>query len=561
MNDQTDAELLRAYAENRTEAAFAELVRRHMDLVYSAALRMVCDAHLAKDVTQGAFVALAQNADKLAQHPVLSGWLHRTTQNIAAQTVRTDVRRRNREQEATAMNELLAGENEAAWTEIAPHLDAALGELAEADRDALLLRYFERKSAREMAQALGISDEAAQKRVNRAVERLRAVFAQRGVAIGASGLVVLISTHSVQAAPAGLAMTVTTAVAVGGTVVTTGTALTAIETIAMTTIQKVAVTTVLAVAAGALIYEARQISTLREQNTAFQRQITDLQGQNLALQQARDAASQRQANLIEEVAGLKKGQDQSEMQRLRGEVGNLKRDKDALGKQSALNKLTADPASRKLMRDQQKMGMKMIYSDLAKSLKLDEEATGKLDDLLADHIMDGIDLVTQTLQDKNNRTEIDQIFTAADKEMESKVQALLGDEGLKQYKEYSDDILANITASQFEDNFTGTKEEKVAKKDQFAKILQEETRNALAAAGLPADYQTVPSLNLGNIASESRGEQSLKLLDDIYARAVARSEFMSEDELKKFSDFRAKAQENNRTILLMNRNMMAPLAQ
>src|SRR6266511_3939883 len=151
---------------------------------------MVCDSHLAGDVTQGAFVALARSAPQLTERTVLSGWLHRTAQNIAAQTVRSDVRRRARESRwiGTAMNELLATESDAAWEHIAPHLDAALGELSEADRDALLLRYFERKSAQEMAQVLGVSDEAAQKRVSRAVERLREFFAKRGITVGASGL-------------------------------------------------------------------------------------------------------------------------------------------------------------------------------------------------------------------------------------------------------------------------------------------------------------------------------------------------------------------------------------
>ena len=188
MNDHTDSQLLRAYTERRSEPAFAELVRRHVDFVYSAALRIVCDSHLAEDVTQGVFVALAKNAAQLTDHPVLSGWLHRTTQNIAAQTVRTDVRRRAREQEAAAMNELLSAEPDVLWKHIAPYLDVALGELSEPDRDALLLRYFERKSAREMAQTFGTSEDAAQKRVSRAVERLREFFAKRGVAVGASGL-------------------------------------------------------------------------------------------------------------------------------------------------------------------------------------------------------------------------------------------------------------------------------------------------------------------------------------------------------------------------------------
>src|SRR5207249_3908561 len=111
------------YAGRRSEAAFAELVRRHVDFVYSAALRMVRDAQHAEDVTQSVFVALAQNARQLTNHAVLSGWLHRTTQNLAANAIRADVRRRAREQEAAAM--MLSAEPETVWENIAPHLDEA----------------------------------------------------------------------------------------------------------------------------------------------------------------------------------------------------------------------------------------------------------------------------------------------------------------------------------------------------------------------------------------------------------------------------------------------------
>src|SRR5580765_8043798 len=128
MNRETDSQLLHAYAESRSEAAFSELVRRYVDFVYSAARRIVRDPHLTEDVTQGVFVALAKSARHLINRPVLSGWLHRTAQNIAAQTVRTIERRRAREQEAAAMNELLSAESEPSWKHIAPHLDAVLSE-------------------------------------------------------------------------------------------------------------------------------------------------------------------------------------------------------------------------------------------------------------------------------------------------------------------------------------------------------------------------------------------------------------------------------------------------
>src|SRR5437773_847754 len=208
MDNLSDQELLRQYADGASEDAFAELLRRYVDLVYSAAFRMVRDRHLAEDVTQGAFMALARSARKVADHPVLSGWLHRTTQNLAVKIIRSEARRRAREQEAAAMNESVSAQSDANWEQIAPHLDDALGELSELDRDAILLRYFQRKSAREMAETLGTSEEAAQKRVSRAVERMRELFAKRGVAVGAGGLMVVLSAHAVQAAPVGLSASI-----------------------------------------------------------------------------------------------------------------------------------------------------------------------------------------------------------------------------------------------------------------------------------------------------------------------------------------------------------------
>jgi RNA polymerase sigma factor (sigma-70 family) len=226
---------------------------------------MVCDAHLAEDVTQVAFVALAQNARDLTHRPVLSGWLHRTARNLATKVVRTEARRRAREREAAAMNELLSAEADTTWKHIAPQLDAALGELSEPDRDALLLRYFERKSASEMAQTLGISDEAAQKRVNRAVERLREFFAKRGVTVGASGLAIVISANAVQAAPVGLAVTISNAAALAGTTVAATTTATASKTIAMTTIKiKLAAAVVIAALAIPLAVLWYQNASLRQ---------------------------------------------------------------------------------------------------------------------------------------------------------------------------------------------------------------------------------------------------------------------------------------------------------
>jgi RNA polymerase sigma factor (sigma-70 family) len=558
VNDQTDSQLLRAYVEHRAEPAFAELVRRHVDFVYSAAKRMVCDSHLAEDVTQGVFVALAKQAVQLADRPVLSGWLHGTAQNIAAQTVRTDVRRRAREQEAVAMNEL--SESTAHWQQIAPYLDTALGELDESDRDALLLRYFERKSAQEMAQTLGISDEAAQKRVRRAVEKLREFFSKRNVTIGASGLAVVISANAIQAAPLGLAVTISTATVLAGTAVSTSTIIVATKTIAMTTLQKTLITTTLAIVAGAGIYEASQASKLRGQVQMLQQQQSPLADQILQLQHERDSATNQLAALADELARVKK--NPSEVLKLRGEVGVLRQEKTAIGSQSALNKITANPETRKALRDQQKTGMSVIYAELANRLKLTPDQTGQLNDLLADHVMDSIDLITQSLHDKSSRNEIDQLFANLDSNLQAKLQASIGPDGLAQYLDSTKNLGTTLTVSQFGGSLTGDPATIADKKSQLTQAMQEATQSALAAANLPANFQTVPILNFANIASEEEGQQSVALLTSIYGQvATQATTFLTADELKKFQEFTSTAIKNNQSMLLMNRNLMAPISE
>ncbi len=319
MNKLNDQELLRDYAEHRSETAFTELVRRHIDLVYSAAFRMTGEAHSAQDVTQAVFVALGQNAARLARHPVLSGWLHTTSRNLAAKHVRAAVRRENHEQEAAAMNALMSAAPDASWEQIAPQLDAALGELDDADRDAVLLRYFEKKSAREIAEILGISDEAAQKRVSRAVERLREFFSKRNVTIGASGLTVLISANAVQSAPAALLTTISATV-LAGTAASTSATIAATKAIAMTTFQKTIVTAALVATVSAGIFEAHQNSESQKQIRNVQQQQSSLNEQFAQLQRERDDATNRLDGLIAENAQLKSNSNQQELLKLRGQV-------------------------------------------------------------------------------------------------------------------------------------------------------------------------------------------------------------------------------------------------
>src|ERR1041385_187738 len=191
----TDMELLARYTRQHAEDAFAEIVRRHLGLVYSAALRQVRSPQLAEEVSQSAFVKLAGEARRLKPNTILSAWLYRVTRREAIDVVRREASRQLREQIATEMNAMKA--TAAAWPHIEPLLDEAMHALDDTDRTAVLLRYFENKSLREVGATLGTSDDAAQKRVSRAVERLREFFAKRGITVGASGLVVVITHHAV----------------------------------------------------------------------------------------------------------------------------------------------------------------------------------------------------------------------------------------------------------------------------------------------------------------------------------------------------------------------------
>ena len=252
----TDQELVSQFTREHSEDAFALLVNRHLNLVFSAALRQVRSPQLAEEVCQSVFANLAYNAAKLKPNTILTAWLYQVTRNAAIDVVRREARRQEREQIAVQMSQMHTEPSE--WTQIEPLLDEAMQSLDAAERTAILLRYFENKSLKDVGQALGASEDAAQKRVSRAVERLREYFSKHKITVGTSGLVALVSANAIQAAPVGLATTVTAGAITASAALSAASALTVTKTIAMTTIQKTIITTLSALAAGAIIISVYQ---------------------------------------------------------------------------------------------------------------------------------------------------------------------------------------------------------------------------------------------------------------------------------------------------------------
>ena len=208
MPDANDMALLREYAGGNSEVAFETVVRRHVSLVYAIALRQVGNPAQAEEITQAVFLILARKAARLSPDTVLAGWLHETTRYVAASLLRGEQRRRRREQEAYMQSKIQESSPDPAWEQLAPFLDEAIGQLGKTDRNAVVLRYFQNKSAREIAAALNVHESAAQKRLNRAVEKLRAYFLKRGMAVSSGALMGAISLHSAQGAPIHLAASV-----------------------------------------------------------------------------------------------------------------------------------------------------------------------------------------------------------------------------------------------------------------------------------------------------------------------------------------------------------------
>ncbi len=313
-----DRQLLSGYIEDASEAAFRELVARHVNLVYSVALREVGgDEHLAKDVAQIVFVDLARKARSLGRDVVLAGWLHRATRYAARQTLRAQRRRQAREEQAIAMNDT-PSDSDAHWEQIGPELDQALDCLNRSDRDALVLRYFSQHSFADIGAALGSSEDTARKRVTRALAKLRLLLERRGVTTSVATLSALLTAHAVQAAPVGLTATLAST-SLAASASAGGITLTALKLMTMTKLKTgLASVVVIAAVSTPLVLQYQSAARLREENNALRSQL-----QTSAAPLAGTATPGTSEQPVND-------EQYRELLRLRGEVSQLRRQSNEL---------------------------------------------------------------------------------------------------------------------------------------------------------------------------------------------------------------------------------------
>jgi RNA polymerase sigma factor (sigma-70 family) len=412
-----DAKLLCCYLEDCSEKAFAELVSRHVNLVYFAALRRVGgDRHLAEEVTQRVFADLAHKAASLKSRSVLAGWLYTSTRFAAAQAVRTERRRRTYEQEAQTMNELHAVA-EPGWDQLRPIIDEVMDELNEHDREAVLLRFFENRSLAEIGAKFSLSPDAARMRIDRALDKLRGLLAKRGIASTAVVLAEIFASQLGAAAPIGLVARIVDAVpGPAGTITAVTFGLWKILTILA----------IGAVAGGLIVYVADRMHPPAAAFGAVS-QICGT-GQN-PIKPANSGDSSSQAA----------GNSSLGQQRLPSD-----KIKSVMTRNEILEQMNADPQYRASLVALARSLLDFIYGPLFKNLNLSADRLERFKDLLIEKesIYNDIydTLAYEPVHDTEYRTLFDQLDGELSKDVNDKIEAFLTSPEYAQFVDYSEDL-------------------------------------------------------------------------------------------------------------------------
>jgi RNA polymerase sigma factor (sigma-70 family) len=446
-----DNELLREYALRNSEQAFATLVSRHIDMVYSAALRRTGNHHQAEEITQAVFIILARKGRSLPAATVLSGWLFRTTRLTASNYVRAEIRRSRREQEAY-MQSTLDQDQSDVWRQVSPLVDDAIADLGEKDRNAIVLRFVKGENNRTVAAALGTSEQSAQVRVSRAVEKLRRIFARRGIVLSGAALTGAIAAHSVQAAPAALAPAVI-ASAVHGTALTASTVALVKGTLKLMNWTKLHIVVGVGVAAfvGYQYHQntgqARQLTAARQQLEQQAQQASDqadeiskLREENRTLADARLAAAKLLAEQQQRAsAAIAAAVTTPAPAAASSNVSDTNKPT------SGLAAMLGNPGLRDYLQRSETAKMRTRYEPLAQSLNLAPDQSDRLAKIMGDVTMTNIEIGVAYAQGVTDRAAAHQAAAAAAADAASQLQTLLGADGYAQYQQYNREYPAQTT--------------------------------------------------------------------------------------------------------------------
>ena len=507
MQESQDSELLRRYAREKSDAAFAALVARHVNMVYSAALRKTGNPAAAQEITQAVFVILAQKANRLLPHPALSGWLYQTTRLTAANFLRTEIRRTRREQEAY-MQSLSRQTEPELWTQITPLLEDAMGDLGEKDRNALALRFFEGKTFSEIGTAFRVSENAARKRTDYALEKLRAYFFKRGVTSTTGSIAAAISANSVHAAPAMLAKTAAAvALAKGATASTSTLALVkgALKIMAWTNSKVV-------IGASVVVLLAVQ----HHQNTAQARQIAAARQQLNGQAEALASAESRAQELERQTAGIletesSQQQDLERLQARRKVAGQGGRSLAGVHTPSTLLAAAlSNPDAREALRRQLFTANRTRWSPLIEGLKLNKEDTDKLLGIGADRGLADLETAVAFTQGTLTAEAAMQTEANTERDATNQIRLLLGDAGFAGYQECQMEFPARTLVDQYNKQL-GPFPISAFQREALARVIEAEPPEV--ASGLAGDFTVrelvSPDGLVGRFAAQAESNQRI----------------------------------------------------
>jgi len=546
-----DMRLLEEYAARSSEEAFSILVSRYINLVYSVALRQSGNRQEAEEITQAVFVVLARKAKTLRRRTVLSGWLYQTARLTAANSLRREIRRQHREQQAYMQSTFNQPEPDH-WEQVGPMLEQAMAGLSEADRNAIVLRYFENKPLKEVGAALGATDAAAKMRINRALEKLRAFFLKRGVTLSVTALGAAISAHSIEAAPAGLS-TAVVAAACQGSALTASTLTLVKGTLKLMAWTKLNIAAGVA-AAAVIALQWGKIETQKTEVTSLQHQLQQAAQQSDKQLAAIKELETRDETMAQGLRQIVAASTQSSARKpppaapavLSNPSGVFPTGK---GLGSLVEDMMKNPDYIKAMGEQQAELMKTQYAPLVKQLNLTPDQRDAFYKLLTDNVtnamVQGIAMMSGT-----NKSAALSAVNNAQSSLQEQMQLLLGDGGAAQFKEFQTTLPDRMMFEQINNSFVVPLTD-----DQQQRLLQlmiNERKNSLSGVDPATGRPVIPAAD-----PAAQAGQALQIQDQINQRVYQQAaDFLSPGQLQTLANFQSNFLNLTRAMMPMMQKMM-----